>query len=298
MRHLYIYLILSLTWLLAAPGLKAQSSRQLSDEEFLQAIRQFDQNTELDIDHPALATLPDNEIFLFLQRYFSCKGSLQEPLQQCSWLLYNVRNDKVRNAYLLPTLLQQLQTRGLRPEMKELLEDISLCSGTQETLQQALNLTKKYEPLQDGQPAPDFKLGDESGKKYSLSDFQGKQLYLLAWNINDSTSLRQLNALMDNYDQIDQESTPCVMAVVHISNNEREKKGAFNHLRNIGNRPREVLLLNTEENSRFVQDYLIDLLPRAILIDRQHQLINAWSVLPDHQVFSFLLNHYLKQTVE
>jgi len=49
----------------------------------------------------------------------------------------------------------------------------------------ALGMTSIAMALEVGEPAPDFTLPSTTGEKISLNQFQGKQLVLLEFHVND-----------------------------------------------------------------------------------------------------------------
>lgn len=246
----------------------------------------------LDLDSPALDLLSDVEQTNLLNGYFRVFMPELSDLARATYVLYNIKSEKVRNPYVLSALVSGLKVNGYTDDVKGLMEDIEICSNTEATRQKAIELKEKYYPVRVGAMAPDFEMVDEYGKMIKLSDFKGKIVFIDVWATwcgGCVAGLPAFIALKEQYKDRDD------VVFLTISDDGAEAKSRWlNFLKEkkySGVMPH--LLINSEKD-RFTEDYCITGIPRYILIDKEGKIVNAWHVAAKHEYFPFFFNMELE----
>jgi peroxiredoxin Q/BCP len=103
-------------------------------------------------------------------------------------------------------------------------------------------------PIAIGEPAPDFELPSDSGKKVRLSDYRGKRVILYFYPMDDTTGCTtQACGFRDHYPQIEQQNA----VVLGVSPDDAESHRKF----------------KTKYN-----------LPFVLLVDADHRVAEAYGV--------------------
>lgn len=251
----------------------------------------------LDLDSPALDLLNDVETVNLLNGYFQVFMPNMSELERATYVLYNIKSEKVRNPYVLSSLVSELKQRGYLENVQNLLDDIELCSKTASTIQKAKELKEMYYPVRAGEMASDFEMEDESGKMVKLSDFRGKAVFIDVWATwcrGCVEGLPYFMALKDQYkDRKD-------VVFLTISNDGIESKTRWlNFLKEKKYTGKMPHLIVNDRKGQFKKDYCLTGIPRYILIDKEGRIVNAWHVSVKHELFPFFfsteldnMNHY------
>ena len=112
----------------------------------------------LDLDSPELELLSDVEVNNLLNGYFQVFMPDVSAVDRATYVLYNIKSEKVRNSYVPFVLISALKERGYTNEVEGLMEDIELCSKTEETILKAKELKETYYPVREGAVAPNFEM--------------------------------------------------------------------------------------------------------------------------------------------
>lgn len=237
----------------------------------------------LDLDSPNLELLSDVETANLLNGYFRVFMSNMSRLERASHVLYNIKSEKVRNPYVLSTLVSELKQIGYTSGVQNLIDDIELCSKTEATIQKAKELKAEYYPVRVGEMAPDFEMENEYGNMVKLSDFRGKVVFIDVWATWCGGCVEGLPDFMALRDQYKDRKDVVFLTIsddgiegkAHWQNFLKEKKytGKIPHL-----------LINNNKD-RFEEDYCITGIPRYILIDKEGKIVNAWHVSTRHEMF-------------
>lgn len=242
----------------------------------------------LDLDSPSLDLLSDVEIMNLLNGYFRVFMSEISELERGTYVLYNIKSEKVRNLYVLPLLIWELKQKGYTGEIQNLLDDIELCSKTEATIQKAKELKAEYYPVRVGEMAPDFEMENEYGKMVKLSDFRGKVVFIDVWATWCGECVEGLPYFMALRDQYKDRKD---VVFLTISDDGIEAKSCWlkflKEKKYSGKVPH--LLINNNKD-RFEKDYCITGIPRYILIDKEGKIVNAWHVSVKHELFPFFFN--------
>lgn len=122
--------------------------------------------------------------------------------------------------------------------------------------------------LQTGNPSPDFKFKDKSGKIYQLSDFEGKYIYIDVWATWCGPCLGEIPALKKLTDTLASKDIVFVSICVFDEKASWEKMVEKKQLKGV------QLFAEPGENS-FVDEYMIQGIPRFILLDKSGRIIDA-----------------------
>ncbi|WP_187376705.1 MULTISPECIES: TlpA family protein disulfide reductase [Butyricimonas] len=246
----------------------------------------------LDLDSPSLELLADVERTNLLNGYFQLFMPDLSALNRATYVLYNIKSEEVRNPYVLSTLVTELKQRGYTDEVNALMEDIELCSKTEATRRQAIELKERYYPARAGAMAPDFEMEDENGKMVKLSDFRGKAVFIDVWATwcgGCVAGLPAFIALKEQYkDQKD-------VVFLTISDDGIEAKARWkNFLKEKKYSGIVPHLIINKEKDQFTENYCITGIPRYILIDKRGKIVNAWHVGANHEFFPFFFSMELE----
>lgn len=131
----------------------------------------------------------------------------------------------------------------------------------------------KIKLLEAGNPSPDFKFKDKSGKTYQLSDFKGKYIYIDVWATWCGPCLGEIPALKKLTDTLASKDIVFVSICVFDEKASWEKMVEKKQLKGI------QLFAEPGKNS-FVDEYMIQGIPRFILLDQSGRIINANALRP------------------
>lgn len=126
----------------------------------------------------------------------------------------------------------------------------------------------KIKLLEAGNPSPDFKFKDKSGKIYQLSDFKGKYIYIDVWATWCGPCLGEIPALKKLTDTLVSKDIVFVSICVFDEKASWEKMVEKKQLKGV------QLFAEQGENS-FVDEYMIQGIPRFILLDKSGRIIDA-----------------------
>ncbi len=126
----------------------------------------------------------------------------------------------------------------------------------------------KIKLLEAGNPSPDFKFKDKSGKTYQLSDFKDKYIYIDVWATWCGPCLGEIPALKKLTDTLASKDIVFVSICVFDEKASWEKMVEKKQLKGI------QLFAEQGKNS-FVDEYMIQGIPCFILLDKSGRIINA-----------------------
>lgn len=119
-----------------------------------------------------------------------------------------------------------------------------------------------------GKPAPNFTFADANGKKYSLSDFLGKVVYLDAWASWCGPCRQQIPAAKTLEEKYKDKAV--VFLAVSIDANEAAWRKCLTDFT-----PAGIQLLAKGDNGKFATEYNLTTIPRYILIDKKGNIASA-----------------------
>lgn len=157
---------------------------------------------------------------------------------------------------------------------KENIEDIKAYANTMKSADFKQELLKKVASvghLLKGFKAFDIQLEDINGKKYQLSDFKGKYLYVDFW----ATWCGPCNYESPFFEKLNKEINSSQILFVSVSTDTSEQ--AWKEYLKKNNR--DGLQFRTKDNSIY-KNWMINGIPRFLLIDKDFNIINAFADRP------------------
>lgn len=148
------------------------------------------------------------------------------------------------------------------------------------------NLIKYYSNLKNlsvGQPAPGFILKDLEGKMVSLSDFNGKVVYIDFWGVHCGPCRLDI---LENSAKVHEKYKNKNVVFLNICTDETEQpwKRAIASLKLNG----VNLITESANNSEVSKNYNIKSIPRYVVIDREGKIFSSsaqglWDLLPENE---------------
>lgn len=130
-----------------------------------------------------------------------------------------------------------------------------------------------YEKLKKGMPAPDFRMLDENGKEYHLSDFSGKKVVVDVWATWCCSCLEKMPDFMQ-LRELYKDRKDIVFISLSIDREEHKdkwKKALVEH------RMSSILnFIAGRKESDFQENYRIEGVPRYLVIDEQGNIVTAF----------------------
>ena len=246
---------------------------------------------EADLDSPKLEQLEPSEMIDVIN--LALKKPSLDWFGRATWILYNVKSEKVREVYVMWAIQKGLEQRGYGfGAVNDVLEDIRLCSKSEVLSRQAKELADRYSRIRGGREAeaPAFELEALQGKKIRLADMKGKLVFMFVWNGEEAVDeLRAIKAIDTKY----RDSTNvCCLTVTVLP---VEKKSVWEGFARQERMSGKLVHVFAENNSPFVRDYCITKLPRCILIDQDGKVVNAWGISPKDNGFAFYFDQVVNR---
>jgi len=185
-------------------------------------------------------------------------------------LLYEILESKIASPVLKEKFAYKIGRYSLidAPKRESVYQKtISLMQSPEKKNEIIANYNKMI-LLQTGNPSPDFKFKDKSGQTYQLSDFKGKFIYIDVWATWCGPCLGEIPALKKLTDTLASKDIVFVSICVFDEKSSWEKMVTKKQLKGV------QLFAEPGENS-FVNEYMIQGIPRFILLDKSGRIVNA-----------------------
>lgn len=201
------------------------------------------------------------------------------------YVLKSFTNSSLKS-YLIQSLITTYTSRygvGDLGELRETFNRFVLDSIAKQDLN---NLYIQTQRLQSGKPAFDFAFNDIDGKTVTLRSLRGKYVYIDVWATWCGPCCKEipyLEKLVEKYKNKD-------ICFVSISIDKNQK--AWRDM--VIKRSMKGIQLNVGDNKEFEKNYMITLIPRFILLDKQGNIINAKMSRPSDPKTSIMLEQLLK----
>lgn len=223
-----------------------------------------------------------------LNSFFEYTQENWDLTERATWVLYNLKNESVREAYVLWVLEQKLGN-GENYNIEGVIEDISLTSSNSQLRQKAEKLIESYERLQQGKNAVNFTLKNFVEEDVELNDFLGKMVYLSIVDIEDVATRNELNALVKFKNQWGDRFVYLVVAV-----GDETGKNAWEHFLKKNNYDEMFVNTYVGKADDFLEDYKVSKLPRFVLIGKDGKFVAPWFFSPTHgEQLHYVLNYML-----
>ena len=137
--------------------------------------------------------------------------------------------------------------------------------------------------LQPGAPSPDFTAYDINGKEYHLKDFAGKPLYIDLWATWCGPCRREIPFLDKIKEQYKDKPINFLSFDVYDDKNKWEQMVKQQKMTG-------WQLINTDRNLSFLKKYVVDGIPRFILLDKDGKIVDANAPRPSDKTLISLLD--------
>ncbi|MGI6242799.1 MAG: TlpA family protein disulfide reductase [Prevotella sp.] len=127
-------------------------------------------------------------------------------------------------------------------------------------------LCSRWEKLSAGKPSPDFKCTDLSGKSYTLADFKGKYVYIDIWATWCGPCQREIPYLRKLETKYNGKDIYFVSISCDANRQTWEKKVKSGMT---------GVQLHFDTDDTFMKQYMINGIPRFILLDKEGKIISA-----------------------
>ncbi len=210
----------------------------------------------------------------------------EKSYQALSALLANdslLTNPSLRELVILRNL-PQLYNMGKydKKAIINILYDISASKLNKEHQSIAINIRTKLESIEKNAKAADFNFIDSNNDTLNLERLSNKYIYIQLWTndcIDCISDLKYTNELYEEFND--------VITFIHISL-DRSNADMLSFLEGKDYKWHFVFL---EDNYKFLHDYQISILPRAILIDKDGVIINSNAPRPSEYFEDYFLKY-------
>jgi peroxiredoxin len=138
----------------------------------------------------------------------------------------------------------------------------------------------------NGSAAPDFELVDQNGKKVALNDFKGKNIYIDFWATWCKPCVAEIPDLKKLEEKF-KDKNIVFLSISLDSQKDIEKWKNFIEKKELGG---IQLIAENAWNSKTVKDYLVDSIPRFIIIDSEGTLVDIDAPTPASGKINQVLN--------
>jgi len=248
---------------------------------------------DTDLDSPRLEQLDSSEIISVVDHFLAFKNPSLDRFGRATWILYNVKSEKVRECYVMWSMQKGLERQGYGyGAVNDVLEDIRLCSKSGNLNARAKELVARYHRIRGGRDAeaPAFELESLQGKKIRLADMQGKFVLVFVWN--GEGAAKELQAMRAIGTKYKDSMRVCCLTVAVLPVEQRSVWEKFGQQEGVSG---QLVHLFAGKTSSFVRDYCITELPRCILIDQDGKIVNAWGLSPEDNGFAFYLDRAINR---
>lgn len=179
-------------------------------------------------------------------------------------------NDTVSTALLAKSLFTKLQREGIE-HTKPLLEELEESSLFPDLTDSLRTRYEAWKPIAKGKEAPGFAYPNREGDTVSLKDLRGNYVYIDAWATWCGPCKREIPHLKELEEQFADEN----VSFVSISLDEKDDRAKWKKMVKKKELEGHQLIANGEAfGSKLANDYLINSIPRFILISPDGKIID------------------------
>lgn len=145
------------------------------------------------------------------------------------------------------------------------------------------NVVERFRNLEKGKPAPDFSFKDTKDKEVSLKDLKGKYVYIDVWATWCSSckgEIKYFHRLIREY-----RNKNIIFIGISLDENHTQWK-YFTEKRKL-----KSIQLYAGDNKNFSDEYLINTIPRFILIDKEGNIVDSFADRPSSRKIRMVLNN-------
>lgn len=191
--------------------------------------------------------------------------------QKVAYFREHYRDSVLLEKLVYETVFDYFMEYGIDGE-SELVAAYEACVHAPEKLRALEELRVSWEKLRRGDPSPEFKLPDVGEKMVALESFRGKYVYIDLWASWCVACRREIPLLK----RLEKKYADKNIVFVSIScDNDREA-----WLQAIKDEAMEGVQLYMGDDLSFGEAYLVNFLPRFILLDKEGHILNAFMTPP------------------
>lgn len=210
----------------------------------------------------------------------SLKG-LDNPLTELRLSKEIFSDETIKNYMLYSIMDEQIRYEGIK-NIDALMADFEKNCTNQEYISKIKEQYSKWEKLAEGKQAPLFSYPDITGDTVSLSDFKGKYVYVDVWATWCSPCRAELPHLEKLQDHFKGKNIVFVSVSVDETKEPWEKMVKEKKLKGVQ--------LFAKGFSAITKDYLINSIPRFLLIDTEGKIIDSNAPKPSEKIKEILEN--------
>ena len=196
-------------------------------------------------------------------------------LRTVRYVIANVPDEKVREYLINQTTYSQIRSNGLEIEgTKELMAEFHTYVKNGAMVKKLHDLCLQWEGLRAGNPSPSFTCQDINGNSVSLSDLKGKLVYIDVWATWCGPcrgEIPHLKKLEEAYHGKD---------IYFVSISTDQDKTAWEKM--VKELDLKGIQLHIGSDRSFMKDYLINSIPRFILLDKDGNIVSADMTRPSN----------------
>jgi thiol-disulfide isomerase/thioredoxin len=188
--------------------------------------------------------------------------------------ILEINNPDLTVAYL-SCLTRVFRYNGYTAGMEELLPYVEKYMPAGELKTEVLNLYRLYAHTKEGLHAPDIAAKDETGRSYTLKDFEGKILVVDVWATWCSWCIKKLpdfKKLKDKYER----TGSIEFITIAVDNDSRSNEKWKELLQKYGLESGKNLLAA----DKFKEAYMVTGIPRYMMIDEKGKIITLYAPAP------------------
>jgi len=145
----------------------------------------------------------------------------------------------------------------------------------------------KLEKLTPGNPAPEFAYPDKDGEMVRLEEFEGKHVYLDIWATWCGPCVREIPKLKELHEKYGED-----IAFVSVSvDPDKEKWSEFLKEKNLRG---YQLYSGKNFESEIINDYMVQGIPRFVMIDQEGKIINVDAPRPSDKETKEIMEKWIK----
>ncbi|MES2543652.1 MAG: TlpA disulfide reductase family protein [Bacteroidota bacterium] len=197
-------------------------------------------------------------------------------------VIRTIQSQYIRNA-LVQNLSQEVKTSN--PEAENLFNELVSIS-TDSIFKR--NLSQKFSKINNlvaGKPSPKFDYVNHNGGKTALDSLKGKYVFIDLWTTWCTSCRKELPSLQKLKDEFKQNN----ISFVSISLDKEKDYEKWNNLVKDKQLKGFQLFADKGWNSQFAKDFVVETIPRFILLDPEGNIIDADAPRPSDEKINELL---------
>ncbi len=235
----------------------------------------------ININDSLISKIPNgtNYINEYIDYQLSGQKTEPDPYERLSYINKHIKNQALKNRLAFNEAQFNLLYTKKLDQFYQLFNQMEKDSVYKAKIKAKYNNIKALQP---GVPSPDFTAYDINGKEYHLKDFAGKPLYIDLW----ATWCGPCRAEIPYLDKIKEQYKD--KPVNFVSLDVYDQKPKWEQMVK-AQKLSGWQLINTDRNMPFLKKYVVDGIPRFILLDKNGKIIDADAPRPsDKRLISLL----------